>query len=95
MGIFASEAILSGVIRGVEGTTLGYALYFIIGDALPTFGGFGPPGQTRSSTTFTLVFTPELISFSLLFPIGVAVLAGLYQAWRASRMNAVIALKYE
>jgi len=34
-------------------------------------------------------------AFSLLFPIGVAVLAGLYPAWRASRMNAVVALKYE
>jgi ABC-type antimicrobial peptide transport system permease subunit len=57
----------------------------------------GPPGQTSStsSTTFTPVFTPELIAFSLLFPIGIAVLAGLYPAWRASRMNAVVALKYE
>jgi ABC-type lipoprotein release transport system permease subunit len=59
----------------------------------------GPPGRTSStsasSTIFTLVFTPELIAFSLLFPIGVALLAGLYPAWRASRMNAVVALKCE
>jgi len=95
MGMFLSEAILSGVLGGVGGTILGYALSFIIGGALPMSGGFGPPGQTRSSTAFTPVFTPELIAFSLLFPIGVAVLAGLYPAWRASRMNAVVALKYE
>jgi putative ABC transport system permease protein len=103
MGMFLSEAILSGIIGGIGGTMLGYVLSFIIGGALPMSGGFGmgggPSGQasstSASSTTFTPVFTPELIAFSLLFPIGIAVLAGLYPAWRASRMNAVVALKYE
>jgi len=103
MAMFLSEAVLSGVVGAVGGTILGYVLSFILGGSLSMFGGFGmgggPPGQARStsasSTTFTPVFTPELIAFSLLFPIGIAVLAGLYPAWRASRMNAVVALKYE
>ena len=95
MGMFLSEAVLSGIIGGVGGTMLGYVLSFIIGGALPMSGGFGPPGRTTSTTTLTPVFTPELIVFSLLFPIGIAVLAGLYPAWRAARMNAVVALKYE
>jgi len=97
MGMFLSEAILSGIVGGVGGTILGYVLSFMIGGALPMSGGFGMsrPGQTGSSTTLTPVFTPELIAFSLLFPIGIAVLAGLYPAWRASKMNAVVALKYE
>jgi putative ABC transport system permease protein len=103
MGLFLSEAALSGVVGGVGGTILGYVLSFILGGSLSSFSGFrmggGPPGQasstSASSTTFTPVFTPELIAFSLLFPIGIAVLAGLYPAWRASRMNAVVALKYE
>jgi putative ABC transport system permease protein len=97
MAMFLSEAALSGVVGGVGGIILGYALSFILGGSLSVFGGFGMggrPGQT-SSTTFTPVFTPELIAFCLLFPIGIAVLAGLYPAWRASRMNAVVALKYE
>jgi putative ABC transport system permease protein len=36
-----------------------------------------------------------LIVFSLLFPIGLTVVAGLYPAWLASRMNPIDALKYE
>ena len=99
MGLFLSEAVLSGVVGGIGGTMLGYVLSFMLGGSLSAFGGFsigGPPRQSStSSTTFTPVFTPELIAFSLLFPIGIAVLAGLYPAWRASRMNAVVALKYE
>jgi len=102
MALFLSEAALSGVVGGVGGTILGYVLSFMIGGSLSGFSGFGmgggPPGRTSSTTSttsFTPVFTPELIAFSLLFPIGIAVLAGLYPAWRASRMNAVVALKYE
>jgi putative ABC transport system permease protein len=95
LGMFLSEAVISGIVGGVGGTMLGYVLSFIIGGALPMSGGFAGPGRNASSTTLTPVFTPELIAFSLLFPIGIAVLAGLYPAWRASRMNAVVALKYE
>jgi putative ABC transport system permease protein len=102
MGMFLAEAILSGILGGIGGTILGYVLSFMLGGSLSgMLGGFGtrggPPGQasSTSNTTFTPVFTPELIAFSLLFPIGIAILAGLYPAWRASRMNAVVALKYE
>jgi putative ABC transport system permease protein len=97
MSLFLAEAVLSGVVGGIGGTILGYVLSFVIGGSLSAFTGFGMsrPGQTSSSSTFTPVFTPELIAFTLLFPIGIAVLAGLYPAWRASRMNAVVALKYE
>jgi ABC-type lipoprotein release transport system permease subunit len=41
------------------------------------------------------VFSTELILFSLVFPVLLAIVAGLYPAWRGSRMNAVVALKYE
>jgi putative ABC transport system permease protein len=97
MGMFLSEAVLSGAIGGVGGTLLGYVLSFLIGGAFPFAGGAAGrgPGFFGGGAAFTPVFTPELIAFSLLFPVGVAVLAGLYPAWRAARMNAVVALKYE
>jgi len=99
MGMFLSEAALTGVIGGILGTLFGYALAYMMGGAFSfSFAGGGPrePGSFREGgMTSSPVFTPELIVFSLLFPIGVAVLAGLYPAWRAARMNAVVALKYE
>ena len=45
--------------------------------------------------TIQPVFSNELIIFALGFPVILATVAGLYPAWRASRMNAVVALKYE
>ena len=45
--------------------------------------------------TIQPVFSTWLILFSLVFPVILATAAGLYPAWRASKMNAVVALKYE
>jgi ABC-type lipoprotein release transport system permease subunit len=64
------------------------------------FGGFGGGagafgGGRGATTTIEPVFSTELIIFSLVFPVILATIAGLYPAWRASRMNAVVALKYE
>jgi putative ABC transport system permease protein len=101
LGLFLSEAALTGVIGGVCGLILGYVLAFLMGGMLGGLGGgggggFGGGGGPSGSTiTIQPVFSPELIMFSLLFPILLATAAGLYPAWRASRMNAVVALKYE
>jgi len=99
MFLFLSEAALTGVIGSIFGTILGVIISFFLGGGIPSFS-FGPPPGSRTSGSdlygsYTPVFSPELIMFSLMFPIFIAVIAGLYPAWRASRMNAVTALKYE
>jgi putative ABC transport system permease protein len=90
LSIFLSEAVVSGAVGGVLGTIVGYFLSFLIGGMMPMGGG-----PMTSGATTEPVFTTDLVLFSLLFPIAVAVLAGLYPARRASKMNAVAALKYE
>jgi putative ABC transport system permease protein len=97
MGMFLSEAALTGAIGGVTGLMLGYALSFLMGGELAgssigfRFGGGGGGG----AAAIVPVFSTELIIFALTFPVLLATVAGLYPAWRASRMNAVAALKYE
>jgi putative ABC transport system permease protein len=102
MGMFLSEAALTGAIGGVCGLVLGYAISFLMGGMLGGLGGArvgiglgGPGGGGAAPAAIQPVFSTELILFSLIFPIGLAILAGLYPAWRGSRMNAVAALKYE
>jgi len=98
MGMFLSEAALTGVIGGVTGLILGYALSFLMGGELAgstlSFGR-GGPGGGGGAAAIVPVFSTELIIFALTFPVLLATVAGLYPAWRASRMNAVAALKYE
>jgi putative ABC transport system permease protein len=93
--MFLSEAALTGVLGGICGLILGYVLSFLMGGLLGgatlARGPFGGGG----GMTIHPVFSTELIVFSLVFPVILATVAGLYPAWRASRMNAVVALKYE
>lgn len=98
MGMFLSEAALTGVVGGITGLILGYALSFLMGGELAgstlSFGG-GRGGPGGGGAAIVPVFSTELIIFALTFPVLLATVAGLYPAWRASRMNPVAALKYE
>jgi len=99
LSLFLAEAALTGILGSIFGTILGVILSYLIGGGIPSFS-FRPPGPgarpgQSQTTSYSPVFSPELILFSLIFPIGISILAGLYPAWRASRMNAVAALKYE
>lgn len=101
MSLFLSEAALTGIMGSIIGTLLGVVLSFFLGGGMSSFSFRPPPmGGSRTQaqstgTSYSPVFSTELFAFSLIFPIALAVLAGLYPAWRASRMNAVTALKYE
>jgi len=100
LAMFLSEAALTGMIGAFCGLALGYVIAFLMGGMLGGIGGvrvgFGPGGPGGGTgTAIQPVFSPELILFSLVFPVILATVAGLYPAWRASRMNAVVALKYE
>lgn len=87
LSMFLAECVVTGILGGISGTLVGYVLAFVLGGAL----SFGPSGGGSSSP----VFSTGLILFTLFFPVVVSVLAGLYPARRASRMNPITALKYE
>jgi len=96
MGMFLSEAALTGVVGGICGLILGYALSFLMGGELAgSTIRFGPGGGGGGGAAIVPVFSTDLIIFALVFPVILATAAGLYPAWRGSRMNAVAALKYE
>ena len=94
LSMFLAEATITGMIGGVLGTITGSLLSFLLGGSLSSMS-LGPPGSRASSSSFTPAITSGLLIFSLLFPIGISVIAGLYPAWRGSRLNTVLALKYE
>ncbi len=103
LSLFLYEAALTGIAGAIIGTLFGIFLSFLLGGGISSsfnfqprgFGGAPRPAVQTSSTSYAPVFSTQLFIFSLTFPIILAVLAGLYPAWRASKMNAVIALKYD
>ncbi|NPA05683.1 MAG: ABC transporter permease [Crenarchaeota archaeon] len=79
--LFLSEAAMIGILGGVVGCLAGLVVGYIL---------------TRSVIgILTFRIDPVGIALTLLYSLGVAVLAGLYPAWRASKLDPAIVLRYE
>jgi putative ABC transport system permease protein len=79
MGLFVTEAAVLGAVGAVVGLPLGIAV------------GYG-------ATLYAEVpFTPAYVWFAIAVGVGlvVGVVAGLYPAWRAARVDPIDALRYE
>lgn len=85
--LFLTEAVLIGVV----GATLG----LIIGIAFGSFGFSAIMKFTGLTFPIKPVFQPQNLVFIWLFTVGISTIAGFYPAWRASKLEAVVALRKE
>ncbi|NLG66994.1 MAG: ABC transporter permease [Actinobacteria bacterium] len=81
MAEYLGEASLIGLLGGLIGFGLGWATTLIINS------------QTQDSGTILFTMTWRLALGALLFSVGLGVVAGLYPAFRAARMDPVKALR--
>jgi putative ABC transport system permease protein len=102
---FLSEALLTGFIGGLIGAGAGSALSFVMitllteliqgsgGSNVPSASPGGSGASSTAALNITPAITPELILFAIVLATAVGMLAGLYPAWRASKMPPVDALR--
>ncbi|MEM2696193.1 MAG: ABC transporter permease [Thermoproteota archaeon] len=81
---YVLEAAIIGLLGGVIGLTLGWAMANILNKTVA--GAVG--GEI-------FVMTPRLALGALVFAILLGILGGLYPAWKAARLDPVIALRSE
>lgn len=85
--MFLSEALIVGLIGGSFGLMAGYfGAYILL---------MSPINIGLREVLIQPLFQPESLVFVWLFTLAVSLLAGLYPAWRGSKMNPVEALRRE
>lgn len=83
--LFLAESGIIGLVGGVAGVIFGLVLSKII----EVVGRIYIGGQ------FITVITPEMIGGALLFSLLVGCLSGAYPAYKAAKLDPVVALRYE
>jgi len=87
--IFISESFIIGLLGSIIGILLGAGLSILL---IPILGGFGGGGNLPSISP---AFAPETVSIILTVGVMISTIAGIYPAWRASKMRPVEALRKE
>jgi len=94
MKIFMSEAFFIGLIGAISGVIIGVIATFII----PALTGSSSPARGFAGGVFRGALSPSLTLYNILLCLClgllVGVLAGLYPAWRAAKMDPVEALRH-
>ncbi len=82
--VFLTEAVIIGAVGGVFGILIGYGITAGINIAADTYLGEG---------VFHTAITPGLALLGMTFSLMVGLLSGIYPAYRASRLDPVVALR--
>lgn len=90
MGIFIVESILLGFLGGILGVALGYAAGYVVKwyiDSTLWFVSF--------ISGYTPIYELWMLPLGIGLAVAIALIAGVYPSWRASRLKPVETLRYE
>lgn len=89
--LFLSEAFLTGLIGGIIGCGLG----ILLGYGVTGFLGNSFMVEGSGATSINPVFSMDMMILAIGFAVIIAVIAGFYPSWKASRKHPIDALRSE
>jgi putative ABC transport system permease protein len=96
LSLFMVEALMIGIIGATFGLLLGIAGGYVLMAGIGSAGG--PDGGNDTSnapTNISPVFLPADMAAVWGISVGLSLIAGIYPAWKASRLSPIVALRRE
>ncbi len=95
LGLFMAEALMIGILGATSGLLLGIAGGYVLTAGIGSAGG--PEGGDASNAPMNIspVFLPADLANVWGISVGLSLIAGIYPAWKASRLSPIVALRRE
>src|SRR5918911_370018 len=96
LSLFLVEALIIGILGATSGLLAGMASGYVLIAGLSSSGGPSGGGNTSSPlSNISPVFLPSDLATVWGISVGLSLLAGIYPAWKASRLSPIVALRRE
>src|SRR5919197_1405153 len=95
LSLFMVEALIIGILGASCGLLAGIAGGYVLIAGLSSGGGTGGNANNNSLGNISPVFLPTDLANVWGISVGLSLIAGIYPAWKASRLSPIVALRRE
>jgi putative ABC transport system permease protein len=95
ISLFIAEALMIGILGATCGLLAGMAGGYVLMAGISSGGGTEEGGAANPPTNISPVFLPSDLATVWGISVGLSLIAGIYPAWKASRLSPIVALRRE
>jgi putative ABC transport system permease protein len=95
LGLFIAEALMIGILGATCGLLAGMAGGYVLMAGISSGGGPEEGSTSNAPTNISPVFLPSDLGTVWGISVGLSLVAGIYPAWKASRLSPIVALRRE
>jgi len=95
LSLFMAEALMIGVLGATSGLLAGIAGGYVLTAGIGSAGGPDEGGGGNGPPNISPVFLASDLATVWSISVGLSLIAGIYPAWKASRLSPIVALRRE